>query len=132
MDLFQFLLIVHLGAFGLAVTTTIAAPLIGSRMAAAPAEARPLFAAILGRLRLNTRIAIGVLLFTGIAMVVERYGGVDGMNAWFFVKMALVALILVVMVATAVRPNLLPARIMGWVTRLSLVGIVIAAVLAFT
>eukprot|EP01036_Dinobryon_divergens_P013634 gene13634-18390_t len=62
-------------------------------------------------------------------MVAVRYGGVEAFNSWFWVKMALVALIVIAMVISAVAPrgSVNPA-ILSWVTRLSLLGIVIAAV----
>ncbi len=133
MDLtFNILLILHLAAFGLAIATTIAAPLVGSRMAAAPPEARPLLGSIARQLMLNARIAFAVLLVTGISMVYVRYGGFEGQSAWFFVKMGLVAVILVAMIVGAVaKPGAINMRIMGWITRLSMAGIVISAVMAF-
>lgn len=134
MDLaFNVLLIVHLAAFGLAVSTTFVAPIIGSRVPKAPLEARPTLLGILARLTLNARVAMGLLLITGIAMVFVRYNGdFASMGPWFFVKMGLVALLLVLMILGAVlKPGTLDPRIMGWFTRLSMAGIVIAAVMSF-
>ncbi len=81
MDLtFNTLLIVHLAAFGLGISTTFVAPIIGSRMPKAPPEARPTLLGILGRLTLNARVAMGLLLVTGIAMAFVRYGGFEGLS----------------------------------------------------
>jgi putative membrane protein len=133
MDLtFNILLIIHLAALGLAIATTIAAPLVGSRMALATPESRPLLGGIGKQLMLNARIAFGLLLITGIAMILVRYGGFEGQSVWFFVKMGLVAVVLIAMVIGAVtKPGTISPRIMGWITRLALAGIIISAVMAF-
>jgi putative membrane protein len=128
---FDFLLVCHLLALVVGATTAIAMPIIGSRMAAATPEGRQVLGGIVARLGSNSRIAIGVLLLTGILMVWLRYGGVDGMNVWFWVKMALVAVIIVAMIIGALTRGRVNPGIMGWITRLSLLGVVIAAVLAF-
>ena len=74
-----------------------------------------------------------MLLVTGIAMVVVRYNSdFAGMGPWFFVKMGLVAFILVMMALGAVlKPGTLNPRVMGWLTRLAMAGIVVSAVMAF-
>jgi hypothetical protein len=133
MDLtFNLLLIVHLAAFGLAISTTIVAPLIGSRMGSASAEARPLLGGIGKRLSINARIAFGLLLITGIAMVYVRYGGFEGQSIWFFIKMGLVVVVLIAMVIGIVaKPGTISPSLMGWITRLAMAGIVISAVMAF-
>ena len=133
MDLtFNILLIVHLAAFGVGIATTIAAPLVGSRMALATPESRPLLGGIGKQLTLNARIAFGLLLITGISMVYVRYGGFEGQSPWFFVKMGLVVVILAALTLSAVaKPGTLNPRIMGWITRLAMAGIIISAVMAF-
>jgi protoporphyrinogen IX oxidase len=130
---FNVLLIVHLAAFGLGISTTFVAPIIGSRLPSTPPEARPTLGGILARLTLNARVAMALLLLTGIAMVFVRYNGdFASMGPWFFVKMGLVAFVLVMMLlGAAVKPGTLNPRIMGWLTRLSMAGIVISAVMAF-
>lgn len=133
MDLtFNILLIIHLAAFGLAISTTIVAPLIGSRLASAPPEARPLLGGIGKRLSLNARLAFGLLLLTGIGMVYVRYGGFEGQSVWFFIKMGLVVVVLIAMIVGIVaKPGTISPRLMGWITRLAMAGIVISAVMAF-
>lgn len=129
---FNLLLVVHLAAFAVGITTTIAMPVIMARMPKAPPEARPLFSSIGARLSLNARIAFGVLVLSGIAMVYLRYGGIDGLNPWFWFKMALVAVVLVaIVVGIVVKPGRIDPRLMGWITRLSMAGIVVSAVFAF-
>lgn len=133
MDLaFNLLLIVHLGAFATGITTTIAMPIIMARAAGAPAEARTAFAAIGTTLSRNARLAFGVLVLSGLAMMQLRYGGYDGMSPWFWVKMGLVAVVLVaILIGLLARPGSISPRLMGWITRLSMAGIVVSAVMAF-
>jgi len=133
MDLtFNLLLVVHLAAFGLGISTTFVAPIIGSRLPKAPPEARPALGGILARLTLNARVAMGLLLVTGIALVLVRYGSFENLSPWFYVKMGLVAFVLVMMILGIVlKPGTINPRLMGWLTRLSMAGIVISAVMAF-
>ena len=71
-------------------------------------------------------------MISGVALVQLKYGGVAGMNTWFWVKMTLVAIVVIFMIATPFLPrNALNPRIFGPVMRLALLGIVLAAVLAF-
>lgn len=121
---FNILLIVHLAAFGLGIATTIAAPLVGSRIALATPDSRPLLGGIGKQLTLNARIAFGLLLITGISMVYVRYGGFEGQSPWFYVKMGLVVVILAALTVSAVaKPGTLNPSLMGWITRLAMAGI---------
>lgn len=129
--LFDFLLVCHLLALALGAASAIAMPIVMSRMAKATPEGRQMLGGIAGQFGRNSRIAVGVLVLTGLLMVWVRYGGVDGMNQWFWVKMALVAVIIAVMVVGAVARGRISPSVLGWVSRLSFLGIVIAAVLAF-
>jgi len=128
---FDFLLICHLLALAVGATTAIALPIIASRMAGATPEGRALLGGISARLGINSRIAVGVLVLSGGLMLWLRYGGVDGMNMWFWVKMALVVVIILALITSVVGRGRVHPAVLGWVTRLSLLGVVIAAVLAF-
>jgi hypothetical protein len=133
MDLtFNILLIIHLISLVVGATSAVAMPVVMGRMAGATPDGRQMLGGIGAQLGLNSRIAFGVLIVTGVAMIVVRYGGVDGMSPWFWAKMALVVVILLAMIGSAVlRPGGAAPRILGWVTRLALLGVVIAAVFAF-
>ena len=129
---FNILLVIHLLALAVGATTAIAMPIVMSRMAGATPDGRQMLAGIGVRLGLNSRIAVGVLLVSGGLMVWLRYGGVDGLGAWFWVKMVLVATLVIAVIANAVVPRgALNPAVMSWITRLSLLGVVIAAVFAF-
>lgn len=128
----QIFLFIHLVAFGVTVATNVAMPLVARRMARATPETAASLGGIARQLGINARIAVAALIISGVAMVQLKYGGVEGLNVWFWVKMALVALVVALMVANAVLPRTaLNPRIFGPLKRLALLGIVLAAVLAF-
>jgi len=129
---FDILLILHLVALGVGATTAIGMPIVMARMGGATPQGKQMLGGIAKRFGINSRIAVAVLVVTGVLMVAVRYGSVEAFNSWFWVKMALVALIVIAMVISAVAPrgSVNPA-VLSWVTRLSLLGVVIAAVFAF-
>ena len=128
---FDFLLICHLVALGVGATTAIAMPIVAGRMAGGTPEGRQLLGGIAGRLGVNSRIALGVLVVTGVLMLWVRYGGVDAMNGWFWAKMALVVVMVVAVIVNAVGRGRVNPSVVSWITRLALLGVVITAVLAF-
>ena len=61
-----------------------------------------------------------------------RYGGFEGQSVWFYVKMGLVVVILAAMTIGAIaKPGTLNPRLLGWIIRLAMAGIIISAVMAF-
>jgi hypothetical protein len=130
---FNLLLISHLLALAVAAVTLIGMPIVLSRMGGATPEGRQMLGGIAARFSINSRIALGVLVLSGAAMVWVRYGGVEGMSEWFWVKMTLVTVTVAAMIASAVLPRgAINPKVLPWVTRLSLLGVVVAAVFAFS
>lgn len=126
------LLFIHLVAFAVGVATNVAMPLVMRQMALAPAEAKAGYGSIGRKLSMNARAALGVLVLSGIALFWLRYGGVAAFGIWFWIKMVLVVVIVLLMVGVAaVGPGRINPRIFSTVTRLVLLGIVLAAVFAF-
>ena len=67
-------------------------------------------------------------------MVWLRYGGVEGLSNWFWVKMALIVVMIGAMIVGGrlrAAGNVAAAGTVAWVSRAALVGVVIAAVLSF-
>lgn len=129
---FQLLLIAHLFALVVGTATAVAMPVVMGRMAGATPEGRQMLGGIGQRLAKNSQLSFGVLLLTGIAMVVVRYGGVDGMNAWFWAKMTLIVVVLAMMLAGALlKPGTIKPQVLMWINRLALIGIIVSAVFAF-
>jgi protoporphyrinogen IX oxidase len=136
---FDTALVAHLLALMVAGATVVSMPMIAQRMANATPEARASLGSMAQRLGLNSRIAFAVLLISGPLMLWLRYGGIEGASVWFWVKMGLIVLMIIGMVVGGryrgkAQGNPQAARIANaatMVSRLSLLGIVVAAVLAF-
>jgi len=131
---FDLLLMAHLMALLAAGAVVVAVPIIAARIPAVAPELRPVLGGVAGRIGLISRVAFGVLIVSGPLMVWLGYGGVGGLNAWFWVKMALIVLMAIGMGANDMmrrRGNPAGAGIAANVSRAALVGIVITAVLAF-
>lgn len=137
---FSIALMAHLFALMAAGAVLVAMPLIARRMATATPEARASLAGVAQGIGVASRGAFGVLLISGPVMLWLRYGGVAGASMWFWIKMALIVTLIIGMAAG----DILRKRMQGgdrsaaglaqaatWLSRLSLVGIVVAAVLAF-
>jgi len=63
-----------------------------------------------------------------------RYGGVEGLSYWFWVKMALIVVMIGAMIVGGrlrAAGNVGAAAGVAWVSRAALVGVIIAAVLTF-
>jgi len=131
---------VHLMALALGGAASFGIPVVGSRMPTAAPEVRPTLLAIMHGLSRVGRAGIGTLLVTGLLLVWLKYGGVDKVNVWFWVKMVLVAGLL----AGIIYGGILLKRTMsgdttsarqsprvGMVNTLLLLGIVLSAVFAF-
>ena len=136
---FDIALLAHLLSLLAAGTTVVGMPLIAARMAGAAPETRGVLGGLAQQFGLYSRIAFGVLLLSGGLMVWLRFGGVAGMTVWFWVKMAL---IVIMAVAIGISARLRQqaggnpraasiSRAAGMVSRLALLGVVVAAVLAF-
>ncbi|MFO1183313.1 MAG: hypothetical protein U1E56_00840 [Bauldia sp.] len=130
---FNLLLVVHLVALGVGAATVFAMPLVVSRVRGASAEGREMLGGIAAQLLVNSRFALGVLVAGGALMTWWRYGGVAGLGPWFWMKMGLVAVILAVTAVGILAPrgSISPA-LLGWTSRLALLGVVIAAAFAFS
>ncbi|MHB1103255.1 MAG: hypothetical protein ACYC0C_10895 [Devosia sp.] len=131
---------VHLMALALGGAAVFGIPVVGGRMPTAAPEMRPTLLAIMHGLSKVGRAGIGTLIVTGLLMVWLKYGGVDKMNVWFWVKMALV----VALLAGVIYAGMLLKRTLagdtasaqqmprvGMVNTALFLGIVLSAVLAF-
>lgn len=131
---FDLALMAHLLALLAAGATVIAMPLIAQRMAGAGADVRQTLGGLAQRIGLTSRIAFLVLLISGPLMVWIRFGGLSGMNVWFWIKMALIVAMAGGMAASGYyrsRGNAAAAGAAANVSRLSLLGVIVSAVLAF-
>lgn len=88
----------HLIALTLGGAAAFGIPAVGSRLAGATAESRPLLFGAIHTLSNLGKVAMAVLLITGPLMVWLKFGGTGGLSHWFWVKMALVVAMLVAIV----------------------------------
>jgi hypothetical protein len=97
-------LLIWLHFLSLAVggVATFGIPIVGSKLGGAPAEARPPLFRIMKQMSMAGRAALVVLLVTGPLIFWLRYSGVAP-NFWFWVKMLLVLLMVVLVVAAGVN-----------------------------
>lgn len=85
---------IHLVSLGLGGAAAFGLPVVGSKMAGATAETRPLLFSIANGLSTVGRVGIGLLLVSGPLMIWLKFGGFADINMWFWVKMVLVVVLL--------------------------------------
>lgn len=89
---------IHLVSLGLGGAAAFGLPVVGSKMAGANAETRPLLFSIANGLSTVGRVGIGLLLVSGPLMIWLKFGGFANLSSWFWVKMVLVLLLLGVVI----------------------------------
>jgi len=142
MEIFTTLLFwLHLTALALGGAAAFGIPTVGSRIPGASAESRPLLFGAVNTLSNLGKVAMAVLLITGPLMVWLRFGGTGGLSYWFWVKMALIVVMLVAIIlagkahekaAAGDLSALSRANLMGAAAGGSMVLVVLAAVLTFS
>jgi uncharacterized membrane protein len=91
----------HLGALAVAGAAVFGSPVVGSKLAGATAEMRPVLFSVLDRFSMMGRGALVVLLISGPLMAWLKLGGA-GLGPWFIAKMVLVLLLLVSVIITGI------------------------------
>ena len=135
----EVLLWVHIIALVVGGTNSVAMPVIGSKMATATPETRATLFAIGDRLATFGKGAMAALLITGPLMLWLKYGWTVP-NFWFWVKMALIVVMLVTISLAEINGKKARQGDMeagrragqfGRVTAVAFLGVLLAAVLAF-
>lgn len=130
----------HLVALAAGGAATFGIPVVGSKMATASAEMRPVLFSIIKGISSVSRGAIGVLLVTGPLLVWLKYGGFGGFNTWFWVKMVLVLILLGLVIFSGInaerasKGDVAAAKRgpqLGMVLMVTLLAIILTAVFAF-
>jgi protoporphyrinogen IX oxidase len=125
---------VHMLSLVAAGAAVVGVPVVMAQMRTASPEARPMLGGIVASLGRAAQLAFAGLIVSGPLMIWLRYGGIDGLNAWFWVKMALIVVMIGAMIVGGrlrASGNIAAATSVAWVSRAALVGVVIAAVLTF-
>ena len=131
---------IHLTSLALGGVAAFGIPVVGRMMPTATPETRPtLFKAAHGLSSVG-RAGFGGLIITGPLMVWLKFGGTAGFTAWFWAKMVLVVLLLVVVVWAGINAKRAEggdmaaakrAPMIGGLAALLLLGVVFCAVFAF-
>jgi uncharacterized membrane protein len=67
---------------------------VSMRMGGAPAEARETLVTLYKALARIGHIGLGILIVTGLLVLFLKYGDLMGMGVWFWIKMALVVVLI--------------------------------------
>ena len=131
-DIFRVLLFIHIGALLFAAATNLIMPVLMPRLMMLGAEGRTVLGPLARKLTINARLALMVLVLSGISMVTIRYDGGLWANPWFSAKMVFVGIILAVVGASFTPAGQkIPPKVFGIITRLALIGTIFCAVMAF-
>jgi len=134
------LLWLHFMALALGGVASFGIPLLAARMPGTDPAARPALGQAIQLFSKIGSAAIGTLVLTGIVMTVTRIGGFSGQALWFYLKLALVVVLLGVIVvnkrlgARAMKGDAQAARQGAMMAKLAialLASVVGTAVLAF-
>lgn len=105
MDIFINLLVwVHLISLVIGMGSGMASGQVAARLGSAPVEARPVLGEIYKNLSRMAHVGLGLLIITGLLVLFLKYADPMGMEVWFWVKMALV-LVLIGLIAWGGRTS---------------------------
>jgi len=103
------LLWLHFMGLAIGGAASFGIPVVGSRMASAPPESRPLLLGITHGLSRVGRVGLGLLIVTGPLLLWLKFNGGAGISFWFWIKMLLVLLL----IAGVIYGGLLLKRLQG-------------------
>src|SRR5687768_16751269 len=130
---------IHLTSLALGGVAAFGIPVVASHMPTVAPEVRPTLMKIMKGLSSIARTGLGLLIITGPLMVWLKYGGVGGFSFWFWVKMALVVLLLAGVIYSGILaaraeaggpPSPMMPRV-GMINTILLVAIIFSAVMTF-
>lgn len=142
MDVFINLLIgAHILAFVAGGSNSVVGPVISARLAGATPDARAGYYGVMNSLAQVGKVAMVVLLVSGPLILWLRYGGLGGASIWFWIKMALIVVMLVTIIYGGINDKKAQAGdataaeradAAHEVTSVAFLGVVLAAVFAFS
>ena len=131
----------HIMAFVAGGANSVVGPVIAARLPGATADARDGYYAVMNRLAQVGKGAMGVLLVSGPLILWLKYGGVGGASIWFWIKMALIVVMLAAIIYGGIQFKRAQsgdaaageqAAVAHKVTGLAFAGVILAAVFAFS
>ena len=121
-------------------SNSVVGPVIGSRLASSTPDVRTGYYGVIDALSQVGKVAMMVLLVSGPAILWLKYGGLGGASIWFWIKMALVVVMLVTIIYGGINEKKsrsgdveagLRAGVAHRLTGLAFAGVVLSAVFAF-
>ena len=142
MDIVINLLIwIHIIAFIAGGSNSVVGPVIAGRLGTAAPEVRAGYFGVMERLAGIGKGAMLALLVAGPLVIWLKYGGFDGVSPWFWVKMALIVVMLASIIVGGINDkkwqagDVAAGRLadtMHKITGLAFAGVLLAAVFAFS
>ncbi|MHA6297707.1 hypothetical protein [Devosia sp. CAU 1758] len=130
----------HIVAFVAGGSNSVVGPVIGARMVGASPEQQAGYFGVMNALAQVGKVAMVALLVTGPLIIFMKYGGLGGASIWFWIKTALVALMLASIIYGGIQFKKSQggdieagkkAGLAHKITGLSFLGVLLAAVFAF-
>lgn len=130
----------HIMALVAGGSNSVVGPVIAARLPTATSDARAGYYSVMNRLAQVGKVAMVVLLVSGPLILWLKYGGVGQANAWFWVKMVLVAVMLAAIIYGGINFKKAQggdaeagkrAGVAHKVTGLAFAGVLLSAVFAF-
>jgi hypothetical protein len=134
------LLWIHIVALVAGGSNSVVGPVIGARLTRATPEAKVAYYGVLNTLSKVGKVAMVTLLVTGPLMLWLRYGGLGGASVWFWIKMALIVVLLASIIIGEINfkkeqaGDMAAAKVADLahkISGLAFAGVLLAAVLAF-
>jgi putative membrane protein len=138
--LINLLIWAHILAFVAGGSNSVVGPVIAARAPGASPEVRAGYYDVMDRLAQVGKVSMMVLLISGPLILWLKYGGLGGASVWFWIKMALVVVMLVSIISGVINEKKARAGdaaaakladIAHMVTGLAFAGVLLSAVLAF-
>lgn len=141
MDVFNTILIwVHFIGLMMGGAATFGIPAVAAQMATAGPDNAPALARAMKLISSISRAGLGALLVTGPLLVWLKYGGFGGFTWWFWVKMALVVLLVGAVIYAGINAKAAFAGdaeaarrgpVIGRISMILTLAVVLSAVFAF-
>ncbi len=134
------LIFVHIVALVAGGSNSVVGPVIGARMASATPEQRAGYFAVMNSLAQVGKVSMVVSLVSGPILLFLIYGGLGGASVWFWIKMALIVVMLAAIIYGGINFKKLQggdvaagkrAEMAHKLTGLAFLGVLLSAVLAF-
>lgn len=131
---------IHFIGLAMGGAATFGIPVVAGLMPTAGPETRPVLVKAMMGISKVSRAGLGALIVTGALLVWLKYGGLSGFTWWFWLKMALVVLLIGAVVWAGINAKAAAGGDLAAVKRgpmigmgsmILLLGIVLTAVFAF-